>query len=75
MIQSTNGDTWTDISGSLPSEFTSLGHPLGDIATDGNGRWSALGNNGDHLLSTDNGVTWQAVALDKYGVYAIAYRP
>ncbi|GEM_PF-5572375 len=75
MIQSSDGDTWTNISSSLPSEFTSLGHPLGDIATDGSGKWSALGNNGDHLLSTDNGVTWQVTALDKYGAYAIAYRP
>ena len=58
----------------LQSEFTSVSRPLGDIAY-GNGRWSALGNGGDHLLSTDDGATWSVIALDKYGAFAIAYRP
>jgi len=73
MIYSSDGSTWSNIE--LPSEFTSVERPLRDIATDGSGRWSAVGSGGDHLLSIDNGAAWQVIALDKYGSFAIAYRP
>jgi photosystem II stability/assembly factor-like uncharacterized protein len=74
-VSEDGGQSWSP--GSLPNEFGALSppRPLGDVATDGQGRWSALGNGGDHLLSTDNGDSWQVIRLDYYGAYGIAYRP
>ncbi|MFH2133356.1 MAG: hypothetical protein ABIK68_23505 [bacterium] len=72
IVSDNNGVSWG--AKDLPAEFTSVSRPLGDIAY-GDGRWSAMGNGGDHLLSTDGGETWTVIALDQYGAYAIAYRP
>jgi hypothetical protein len=71
LVSDDHGQSWS--TKSLPSDFPAA-NPLKDAAY-GNGRWSVLGNYGDHLLSTDYGATWSAAALDKYGAYAIAYRP
>ncbi len=75
VLHSDDGDTWSDDSSLVPAEFLTTGNPLIDLATDGTGRWSVLGSYGDHLLSTDNGVSWSVAALDLYGAYAICYRP
>ncbi len=71
IVSDDNGQTWTEKT--LPSEFTSTGNPLTDLAY-GNGIWSVMSGSGDHLLSTDNGDSWTVAALDSYGAYAISYR-
>lgn len=69
-----SGATWNPTT--LPVDFQALNHGLIGIATDGQGRWSAYGNFGDHLLSTDNASNWQMVAQDKYGGWGdVCYRP
>ncbi len=74
MLRSDDGGTsWTVAD--LPADFVSQSRPLGALATDGQGRWSAAGNGGDHLLSTDNGQIWSVARLDFYGLYDIAHRP
>lgn len=72
VVSDDNGVSWMEKA--LPSEFTTNNRPLGDIAY-GNERWSAMGNGGDFLLSTDGGDSWTVIALDTYGGYDIAYRP
>ncbi|MBU2514960.1 hypothetical protein KJ966_26870 [bacterium] len=71
IVSTDNGQTWTEKT--LPTEFTSTGNPLKDLAY-GNGIWSVLGNYGDHLRSVNDGDTWTVAALDKYGAFAISYR-
>jgi hypothetical protein len=74
--------TYSDDSGAswsgnvVPSAYAAGAmRPLHDTATNGAGIWAAIGGGGDHLLSTDNGTTWQVIALEKYGVFSVAYRP
>jgi len=72
IVSGDNGQNWVEKS--LPSSFTDVNRPLTDVAY-GEVRWSALGSWGDHLISSDDGNTWETIALDKYGARAIAHRP
>ncbi len=72
IVSGDNGLNWVEKS--LPSSFTAVNHPLIDVAY-GEERWSALGSWGDHLISYDNGSTWETITLDGYGARAIAHRP
>jgi hypothetical protein len=67
---STNGSVWSDTSNIVPISQgeESSGAGLFGIATDGNGKWVAVGNQGlaengkTIIFSSDNGVTWAASA-------------
>ncbi|MBN1944845.1 MAG: hypothetical protein JW797_04175 [Bradymonadales bacterium] len=73
-VSSDGGLTFLPVT--LPAELMSIEppRPLGALATDGSGRWSVMSNGGDHLLSVDDGNSWQVTGLDLYGNYDIAYR-
>ncbi|MBW2733739.1 MAG: hypothetical protein JRH20_15230 [Deltaproteobacteria bacterium] len=74
VFSSDGGDEW--VQKTLPADFVAQGHGLVGVATDGLGRWSLMGNYGDHLLSTDNGDSWTTVATGKYGGWGgVAFRP
>ncbi len=52
--------TWHEAT--LPKGFK---HLISSLATDGNGTWSAVTQQGDIIMSNDNGQTWNPVFSDK----------
>jgi len=60
---------------SLPEEFIKSRHIVGSLATDNNGRWVCVTQQGDFLLSKDNGASWEVVEQKAgWNIFTVGHR-